>query len=138
MDDFDGPASLDLDRLLHPKEQDRFRALCTTTELADLPGLRLRVITYLATVENVSPSRPGLVDVDTARRVAGVLSAILDDPNELSAEGRALVRGAVEYFVLDEDDLNDLTDLIGFDDDARVLNSVVRAINRNDLHLELS
>ena len=47
------------------------------------------------------------------------------------------MRGAVEYFVLDGDGVGDTADVVGFDDDARVVNAVTAAVGRSDLVIEL-
>jgi len=53
--------------------------------------------------------------------------------DQYDAEARALLRGAVVYFIEADDTANDLTDVIGFDDDVRVLNAVLDALGRQDL-----
>ena len=123
--------------ILHPGEVDRFTVGAVATEAEELPGLRLRVQAYLSHVERMAVSRP-LVDLDVARRVADVLQRLLDEPDQLNTHDRQMIRGAVEYFVLDRDESGDLTDVIGFDDDARVVNAVVESLGRADLYIDLS
>lgn len=66
-----------------------------------------------------------------------MLGSLLDEPDQYDARERELIRGAVEYFVLDRDERRDLTDAIGFDDDARVLNAVLDSLHRADLRIDL-
>ena len=40
--------------------------------------------------------------------------------------------GAVEYFVLDGDSSDDVGDLFGLDDDARIVGAVCRLLDRHD------
>lgn len=130
--------ALHLERLLHPDEQDQFRSLCQTTEAAEFPGLRTRVTDHLARVNAHAAVEGSRTDAETARRIAEVLDQLLRAPEAFDADARALVRGAVDYFVLSKDGRDDLNDLIGFDDDLRITNAVLEAIDRNDLVLDLT
>ncbi len=129
-------ARLLVQELLHPNEMDRFIAACLPTQPTELPGLRLRTQAYLAWARNEALGNPTL-DLDMATRIADTLSRLLDEPDQYGDEDRALLRGAVDYFVNSEDDANDLTDAVGFDDDARVLNAVLEALGRRDLLIEI-
>jgi hypothetical protein len=121
-------------RLLHPRERDQFTARCIDTAPDEFPGLRLRVTGHLARIEE-SATDASLTDIDTARQVATVLGQLLDEPDLFDAECRALIRGAVEYFVLTGDGQDDVDDIVGFDDDARITNAVLEALGRADLHI---
>ncbi|MDH4148313.1 MAG: hypothetical protein OEY23_24415, partial [Acidimicrobiia bacterium] len=101
------------------------------TETTELAGLATRVANYLHEVETASHAQP-TVDVDLARQVGRSLIELLDG-RHYDATQRALLRGAVEYFVLDDDEQSDLDDVVGFDDDARVFNAVAAALGRDDL-----
>jgi uncharacterized membrane protein YkvA (DUF1232 family) len=132
----DARAALLLDGILHPGEVDRFVAAAAPTAADELPGLRLRVLAHLARVDALAQRHPR-VDIDAARRIAEVLVALCDEPDQLDDQERALLRGAVEYFVLETDELDDVDDVIGFDDDARVVNAVSAALGRHDLRITL-
>lgn len=126
---------LDLEDLLYPDEQRRFRRLCIETsdeELTELGGvveLHLRQLT--------EADHP-VADTETARKVGAALAELLDGGERFDAQERALIRGAVEYFLLSDDASDDLDDALGFDDDARVLNSVLDRIGRPQFRVELS
>lgn len=131
----DGPApSIDLDDLLHPEEQRRFRALCLPTssfELADaIETVRLHI-------EHVRMHAVPATDVDMAERIASSFEALLDAEIGFAEDERALIRGAVEYFLLADDSDGDMTDPLGFDDDVRVLNSVLDRINQPDFKITI-
>lgn len=130
-------ARLLVQELLHPTEMDRFIAGCVPTPPGDLPGLRLRTQAHLAWARKAAATSPAL-DLDMATRIAHTLTLVLDEPDQYSDEDRALLRGAVDYFVNSEDEANDFTDGVGFDDDARVLNAVLEALGRKDLLIESS
>ncbi len=128
--------AIDLDDLLHPEEQRTFRRLCMPTSSVDLAELLDVVRMHLAHVkENATPS----TDVESAERIATAFEALLDPSGGegFADDERSLLRGAAEYFLLDADADDDLTDPLGFDDDARVLNSVLKRIGRAEFSIEL-
>lgn len=89
----------------------RARMLAADLQVSDVPQLRERVATRLTDLQ-ASP------ESSRAHRLAGEISALLDHAEDLDDGGRALLRGAVEYFVL-EDDFEP-----GLLDDAEVVRSV--------------
>ena len=125
---------LDLEDLLNPDEQRRFRRLCIDTSAEELAQLGDVIALHLDQVrDNAGP----MTDVETAEMVADTILKVLTQAQEFDQEQRALVRGAAEYFVLNDDASDDLDDVLGFDDDARVLNSVLDRIDQPDLKIEL-
>jgi hypothetical protein len=131
-----GRARLLLQEILHPAEMDRFVAGCLPTSLEAFGTLRRRIANYLELVERAS-LRPGRLDLDSATAISTVLVTLLDEGDHYDASERALLRGAVDYFVDSDDGAHDLTDALGFDDDARVVNAVLDALDRRDLLLGL-
>lgn len=130
-----GEQRLDLEELLNPDEQQRFRRLCletSTEELAQLTALVELHLSQIAEAENP------LADKETAGRIGSSLTSLLGTDERFDADERALIRGAVEYFLLADDASGDLDDALGFDDDARVLNSVLDRIGRPQFRVELS
>ncbi len=125
---------LDLEVLLNPDEQRQFRSLCLETSAEDLQGLTEVVQLHMAQItDQDSPT----ADMEMAERIAGSLLSLLASKTDFQANERALIRGAVEYFLLADDASGDLDDPLGFDDDARVLNSVLGRIDRSDLAIDL-
>ena len=120
-------ANLLVEGLLHAGEVERLVAGARPTDAGELPGLRLRVLAYLARVEAMAEGDTS-VDVEAARKIGWVLAELCDAAAGLDEQQRALVRGAVEYFVLDRDVVGDTADVVGFDDDARVVNAVTTAL----------
>jgi len=129
-----------VDQLLHPNERDQFVGLCVTTTCEELNAQLPRIQGYLAEIE-AAWKLDESTDVDTARKIAAALEDLIKtdcaDPS-LTNEGRALLRGAIEYFLLTVDNQDDITDLLGFDDDARVVNAVSDVLERPDLRVEFS
>jgi len=124
----------DLEDLLHPDEQRRFRRLCIDTSAEELEQLTEVVGIHLDHVrDNAGPS----TDLETAELVAEAATKLLAFCRDFDRRDRAMIRGAVEYFILNDDASDDLEDVLGFDDDARVLNSVLDRIGRSDLKVRL-
>ena len=127
-------SGLDLEDLLNPDEQRRFRRLCIDTSPAELVQLVEVVELHL---DLVNENAEAQTDLETAELVAEAIQKVLAFSAEFDERERAMVRGAVEYFVLNDVASDDLTDVLGFDDDARVLNSVLDRIGRPDLKVQL-
>ncbi|MGF1596603.1 MAG: hypothetical protein ACFCVK_06680 [Acidimicrobiales bacterium] len=125
---------LDIEQLLNPDEQRAFRRLCIETSAEDLAELVNVVDLHL---DHIRHSGGAVVDRETAERIGSSLARLLSADNGYSPDDRALIRGAVEYFLLTEDASSDLDDPLGFDDDARVVNSVLVKLGRQDLAVEL-
>lgn len=121
---------IDLDHLLHPDEQVRFRRLCIETGSSDLPELVGVVRMHLDRVIELADHR---TDVETAERIASCFEQLLLSTSGFAPDERALIRGAVEYFLLSDDADGDIENVLGFDDDVRVLNSVLKRVERPDL-----
>lgn len=86
---------------------------------------------FAAVIERVQAhvdQHAGTPNFDTASRIGNDLVTLINDvlamaPEELDEGDLPLVRGAAEYFVLDEDFLDD-ADVAGFTDDASVVSTV--------------
>ena len=102
------------------------------TSVADLQRLRGRVSTHLSRLEEAA-----LDDPSVAARVGGqldrVLQTLLDSARQLNAEQRSVLRSAVEYFVMTDDEQNDLAGPDGLADDVAVAVAACRALGRSDL-----
>lgn len=127
--------ALDLEDLLNPDEQRQFRRLCIETSPDELQELGAVVDLHVAqVVDNAGPA----TDVDTARLIGRSLCALLGSGTDFDADQRALIRGAIEYFVMTEDASSDLDDVLGFDDDARVVNAMLGRIGHPEFSIELA
>jgi len=125
----------DLESLINPDEQRRFRRLCLDTQPDELAQLGETVELHVAQVKaNALPA----TDCEMAELLADRLCQLVADGDSLAPIERALARGAVEYFLLTSDADDDLSDALGFDDDVRVFNSVARRLDRPQLVIQLS
>jgi uncharacterized membrane protein YkvA (DUF1232 family) len=106
--------------------------------LVSADELRREIAEYVAAV-HARAQREEFVDVRLVDRVGdaclGLLSAIGD---EAPPESRRLVQAAIRYFILESDADSDFSSVVGFDDDAEVVNAVARYLQRTDLVVEVS
>jgi len=79
-----------------------------------------------------------LVDLELAEANAASCLGLLDSMRaDQTASHHGLVQLACRYFVLTDDQDHDFDSMLGFDDDAQVLNAVARRIDRRDLCVEV-
>lgn len=91
--------------------------------------LKLKVAVHLRELASEALDNDD-VDLGLAARIADALWSMIDEAQDRSPTDQAAVRGAVDYFVLNRDKVNDLA-AGGSVDDAELVNQVAR-----DLGLE--
>ena len=77
------------------------------------------------------------VDLGFAARIADSLWSLIDATESASAADREAVRGAIDYFVLNRDEVSDLDHPRGFVDDARVVNQVCVQLDLPELSVRV-
>ena len=77
------------------------------------------------------------VDDTLADALADVSLQLLQTigPNT-TEETRRVIQGAVRYFVLEDDIDGDLDSVLGFDDDAEVMNAALDHLGRSEWHVD--
>jgi hypothetical protein len=112
--------------------RDRFEVLLgrPAVEVAALQAELAEYVTAVQQLEALSAT----IDLATAERIVAALDALLREHDRYGTEAGRLVQAAVEYFVREEDD-EEITGVLGFDDDIQVINAVLRAVGRPDLLL---
>jgi len=78
------------------------------------------------------------VDLGLAARVADALWSLVLATADRGATAQNAVRGAVDYFVLNRDELPDLDSRYGFVDDAQVVNQVCDQLGLPELRVRIS
>ncbi|MEM7339213.1 MAG: hypothetical protein AAF467_11225 [Actinomycetota bacterium] len=126
---------IDLEHLLNPDEQQQFRQLCLPTSAEELAEMAEVVEFHLVQIKDMAHPN---ADLELAERITASLLALLGEDADFDADERALIRGAIEYFILADDASDDMADLLGFDDDARVVNSVLDRIGRPQHRIDLA
>jgi uncharacterized membrane protein YkvA (DUF1232 family) len=77
------------------------------------------------------------LDVAMAERIAALLKNLLANIESYPAPKQRLIVGASRYFVRSHDAQSDLSSLLGFDDDAAVLNYVLVELGHDELRIQL-
>lgn len=112
--------------------RERFAAL-TQASPPEASALLAELPVYLEMVRKVSAWVTAL-DPEAASRICATCAALLQrfaaSPSEL------VVRATVQYFI-EEDEDDEVTGVLGFDDDIQVINAVCRVLNAEDLVLPL-
>ena len=91
---------------------------------------------YIQTVRKVGPL-VAFINVEEAELLSTACLALLDHVGRSdSPDEHALVQAAVHYFILEEED-EEVTEVLGFDDDIQVINAILRAAGRDDLIVPL-
>ena len=108
--------------------RERFEAIATGP-LGSVDHVLIEIKRYVATVHQIAPMVRSL-DPVLADRLAVSCSALLERHGE--GEEGTLALAAATYFVEEEDD-DEITGVLGFDDDAQVVNAVCRVLGHVDL-----
>ena len=97
--------------------------------------LRGAVETHLEAVRIAAAGTP-IIDLDLAERVGAACLMLLKDYRGASRARRRWIQIACRYFAQVHDGEDDFTSVIGFDDDADVVNHALEHLGRGDLHIE--
>lgn len=97
--------------------------------------LRAGVTAHLAHARRVAAADP-FVDIARAEQVAAACLALLDAWPTLDDDARSWVAAACLYFADSDDDEDDFASILGFDDDAEVVNHVAARLGL-DVHIAL-
>lgn len=98
-------------------------------------SLRAGVAAHL-TLARARAANDPFVDLARAEQVAAACLALLDAWPRLDDDGRSWVAAACLYFADTDDAEDDFTSLVGFDDDAEVVNQVAARLGL-DVHIAL-
>lgn len=132
MVDDTGTNPLDLEQLLEPEAYAQFGRLCLPTSALELKEVAGVVEHHAEYIHEAASNR---TDLEMADRISAVFAVLFENSESYSDEHRALIRGAAEYFVLVDDADGDLDDPLGFDDDARILNTVLGRLGKDELKI---
>ncbi len=109
------------------------------TEPTAVDELRRQVAAYGVALVEADKSRnwPDM-DIDLGLACETACVALLDRVGEApEPDAHMLVHIAVRYFVTSDDDEDDLESLVGFDDDAVIINSCARVLGADDAQIPL-
>jgi hypothetical protein len=109
----------------------QFQRLCVGANASEL--LARRAVVQKRRSQLIQLAKKHRFQIELATSLADALIAALADVERCSGSELTLLKGAVEYFIELEDDVHDLKDPNGFEDDAQVTRSVLEVIGRADL-----
>ena len=110
--------------------RDRFAALLLDRAAVAPAVLEGELAEYMSAVRQLAALTH--LDLGAAERIGETLRALIRAPGAGDAGARRLVQAAVRYFVREDED-DEITGVLAFDDDVQVLNAVCRALGRADL-----
>ena len=113
-----------------------FEASCEALPVEAVAELRSAVQQFLAVAQD-KYEQNSYFDIDLAGKVGDRCLALLDRYETSSEEERALIVGAVRYFVGGRDAISDEVFASGFTDDAKVINHVLESLGIEDLYLRI-
>jgi uncharacterized membrane protein YkvA (DUF1232 family) len=122
--------------MLDPEIDKTFARLCVDAEPALLPALMKDVEQHVSQVRSALEANEFL-DVAMAERIAKLLMELLGKIESYPQPKQRLIVGASRYFVRSQDAQADLSSLLGFDDDAAVLNYVLVELGHGELRIKL-
>lgn len=99
---------------------------------AGVPILKKRLDDYYEIVSSQAKKNT-CIRLDTVEAMMRVFNILLSRYHHFSLEHKALIVGAISYFIAEEDANSDLIDMFGFEDDLAVLNTVLMTIGQDDL-----
>jgi uncharacterized membrane protein YkvA (DUF1232 family) len=114
--------------------QTRVRDLFPMGEPGPLHEMRALVEEHVRETAKAA-AKNEFVDTTLAYTIAQRLRIVLEDWPSLTQDERAAVHAAIAYFALSEDAEDDLESVLGFEDDAQVVNACLRLLDRS--HLEI-
>jgi hypothetical protein len=77
------------------------------------------------------------VDLGLAARIADALWSLIDATADRGPRAHVAVRGAIDYFVLNRDEVADLESRHGFVDDAQIVNEVCAQLGLPELSVRI-
>lgn len=121
---------------LNPKEFEILQKL--SNEYAKTPILELtnRTKKYTKELEEIAKTN-GLLNLKLAQRINDTILKVEKLWTELALDSQYWLKGAIAYYFLTEDEEDDISSAIGFDDDAEVLNACLRLAELNQFIIRI-
>lgn len=94
--------------------------------LSELADLKEVLSLYLKQVRRLQEENE-FIDIELVERIGQAVRAMLALYPKQGSAARAAIVGAFRYFIIEEDEEGDLESIVGFDDDAEVVNWVIGA-----------
>ncbi|MBK6606657.1 MAG: hypothetical protein IPG24_14520 [Leptospiraceae bacterium] len=109
-----------------------------SNEYAKTPILELtnRTKKYTKELEEIAKTN-GLLNLKLAQRINDTILKVEKLWSELALDSQYWLKGAIAYYFLTEDEEDDISSAIGFDDDAEVLNACLRLAELNQFIIRI-
>lgn len=121
---------------LSPQLYRALTARCEVLPAAQISLLQQKVEKHLGAIHTTLQHNEFL-DIDLIQAISAVLQALLVEYDHYAPDQQASIVGATRYFLDLEDVEPDTVSILGFEDDARVLNYTLDMIGRPDLKVEV-
>lgn len=121
---------------LSPGVDELFRELAVPVKKGELESIKAEIWQYVEKIVKAQRKNEFL-NADLARKISETCIYLLDSYTKYPKDQKALISGAVKYFLLCGDQDSDIGSPLGFDDDAEVLNYVLNKIGRKDLLIDI-
>ena len=122
--------------LLDPNLEKIFVPFCEDVSPDGVAELLSQITAHVQDVREAM-RRNEFIDITLAENIAQTLSQLLRELATYPENKRRLIVGAARYFMRSQDAQADLESILGFDDDAAVLNYVLKEIGRSDMKVDL-
>lgn len=115
---------------LRPEHQTRFRGFLD--QPAEPVGeLERELSLYVDLLDNMAKRIRG-IDIALVRRIEAACRGLLGLPH-LEGDASVLVNAGVRYFLRKEEDYDETTGVLNFDDDVLVLNAICQSLGLSEL-----
>lgn len=98
--------------------------------------LRAKVVRHLEELASEALDNES-VDLGMAARISDALLSLVAAMPDLDDSSRMSIRGAVDYFVLNRDELPDIDSRVGLVDDAQLVNKTCDEVGLPDLKIRI-
>jgi len=121
-----------------PEASQEFWDQLLKEELVPVHELFTQVREYQKTLNSRAEWKGDDMDSKLAQQLSETSIKLLGTLNESSPNStRLLIQAAVRYFVLEEDADSDLDSILGLDDDAEVMNAVLRHLGHDQWSVDI-
>lgn len=127
-----------------PHELQRHLSAETQRAVSDLLGAppaspseqRRRIRAHLEETLRAAGSNE-FIDTSLAEQIAAQFETLLEAWDTYSPEQRSILDAAIAYYALSDDAEDDHDSVLGFEDDAEVLNACVEYLERRELRVDI-
>jgi uncharacterized membrane protein YkvA (DUF1232 family) len=112
-----------------------FRDFCEALPNEAIPDVKQQLDQAVKTILRKSIEND-LIETKLVNELYEASCALLERYEKFDKAGRAMVIGAIRYFVVEDDPLPDTGFSSGFYDDAKVMNYVIDQLGENELIIE--